>query len=381
MHLYHTELPDADMQSAESSVGAQIAQTGLFGTGGVATERIGTESVDLVISGQWRYGERFTTKAARELESLGSSSYEALPLYEVGDTKHRKRGYYDVESVDVNPSQENGKDVFEFTVGLRERGTKQTHWRAVTTAPESINTGLASDLGTGDLIGVPAESGKTKWFDAAAGKESATVDSTVSAEYGDVDLFDPEEPSFDNPTLLYEVGYDREGPVDVRVWDTREYSDKFWSITINGETTRAAQWSHIYNTGSGVSGIPVVDNGLLRLQFDEPTGVLEASQWDDANSTWGSVSLDHSQYTLLDADLERIGPALVEIYCEFEHTDGGIDTCVLGVHRGNSDAVARLAPNETSIASDLQALLDPIASDQPRDPRPAQTVRARSEVK
>ena len=393
--LYLVPLPDSQTTTVDEGVSAQIQQSGLLQEGGVAVEKIASDNIDLEVSGQWRFGETFSKKLADELESLGESGYSGLPFFDPDAADSgRNKGYYEVESVDVNPSHPSDRDVFEYTVGLTFTGTRETHWRAVQTNVEDIQTGLAT--GSGGLIGIPATAGKVRWFDEATGTEAATADSTVSAEFGDVALFDPADATADDPTLIYEVPFVDESPVDVRVFDDlgkdkyyrsggaeRDYNTGDYGIGIyGGYDIIANQWVHAFHPAFEFDGDPVVENGLLRLRFDETAGELEAFTLSGGTGgSYNSVTLDQSNFNLIDADIERIGPSRVDVFAEFEETaDGTLETAVLSIQRGLDSVVVR-DPENNDIPTDLETMLDPIASDQTTDATPGQTLEPRNEVK
>jgi len=389
--LYLIPLPDAQAQSSDEAIRAAIQSAGLIEEGGTATQKISVDDIDLTIEGQFRQGTRFAPKLADELESLGESAYEGLSVYDPNaDDNGRNKGFYDLESVDVSPAHNTARSAFSYTVALKSKETKETAWRAVETNPETINTGLAT--GSGGLVGIPATAGKVRWFDTANGRENATVQETVDAEFGRVDLYDPTEPSFTSPTLLYEAGYGEQSPVDVRVWDDRDREKYFeldgdgatvststlvGSATV-GRTIQTNQWTHVFHSAFEYDGRPVIDNGLIRVRFDEPNGLVRPYRW--TGSTWELEPLDHSEYTLIDADIERLGPAQVDVFAEFEDSGGTIETAILSVHRGIDGVIVRDAPNN-DVPTDLETMLSPIASDQTSDPQPAQTLKSRGEVK
>lgn len=395
--IYNIPLRDASADRPEDTVAAQIATQGLIEQGGIASEKIAAENVDLVLSGQIRRGEVFSPKVATELESLAASTYSGLPIYYPDATDSgRDRGYYELESLDVSQVQAASEDVFEYTLGLSAAGTIDSEWRAVTTAAESIETGLTD--GGAAYVGVPDTSGKERWYDVAHGSTRATPAATVATEFGNVDLFDlADAPStYTNPTLLYETPYTSEGPRDVRVYDDRDlsryktytgesgggtYGSGTYGTGVYGgtRTLEVLQWVHVYHDGYEFDGKPVADNGRLRLTFDEAAGAIDAERWL-AGPGWEDVTLDLSPYELFDADLTRVNYAESEWFVEFEDTnDGSIDAAVLSLQRGLDSVVVR-DPDNGDVPADLESVLDPIASDQDTDPNPTQTLRSRSDL-
>lgn len=394
--LYLTPLPEIDATSSQSSTAANISSQGLLQESGVATERIATDSVGNEISGKFNPGgQRFAEKLANELRSLGESTYASVPLYDPDDANNGpERGYYEISDVEVNPAKPGLREVFEYTATLSQTGSQNSHWRAVTTNAEPINTGLAT--GSGGLLGIPASATKPQWFTPADGSEEATPVDTVSAEFGDVDRFDPTDSSFTDPTLLFEVPYTDEGNVDVRVYDDRGLP-KFYTFNDGTTTVDINQWTHAYHDGFEFDGDPVVDNGLIRLRFDETNGVVEVFEWNDGNQTWDAVTLDHGNLVLVDADITKIGPAEVEAFVLFRNTvTGARSSAFVLLQRGIDGVTVRRDGNYGAIGSSvigrmvigtgvigdgtIEDVFAPVASDQTTDLQPAQRLRARSDT-
>ena len=405
VRLYTIDLPDADAGQPQDRIGSQVRQSGLIDGGGTATEQIATENVDLTLQGQWRYGKRFSKKAARELESLAAGGYESLPLFDVSsDELGRKTGYYEIESVDVSPAREDGEDVFEFTVGVSDAGTREEVWRAVRTTQETVDTLFdGSDV---SYVAIPSEATKAQWYDSQEGTEKAKAVDTVESEFGSVDRYDPTDSTFDNPTLLYEFPFEREGRVDAKVWDDRNRA-KFWTFESGGDTVDVNQWSHVFNTSWEFDGSPVIDTGRLRIRFvedpeeteannevltvqtgearvvesgttesffrasidgtlnvqgtlqltgeavGEPTG-LEAEQWDTEKGDWQPIDLPQTGWSLLDIDLTAVGPA--EVQAQLTFTDGTFIVSVDGIFDRGDDSVLWTTPKNERFIDVLRVL-------------------------
>lgn len=393
LSLYNIRLKDAAIMQPQEDISANILSAGLLETGGTATSKISTDQIDLVIPGRFDGGTTLAPKHAREIKSLGESDYTGLPLYDRGRAD-RKRKYYELGTVNVDEAHQTTDGAFEYTITLSETGTHETHWRAMRTNAESVGTNLAT--GSDGLIAADHRASKVRWFDAANGTESATVQATAVGEKGSVDRYDPTEPSFDDPTLLYELPFDREWRDDVNVWDDRGFDGKYFRITEGGQqydTTQydtaatgreatATQWAHAYHPGYEFDGRAIIDNRFLRLTFDEAAGNLIAAEYDANADAWSEISISQGDYALFDADIEAIGPAGVTAYTEWEDTvSGDIDAAVIRVQRGLDRATIRIPANANSIPSALETVLSPIASDVTTDPQPTQTLVRRSDVK
>lgn len=378
--LYQTPLPESQANTSDEGVRAQIQQSGLLEEGGIATEKIASEDIDLVIEGEIELGELFSVKVAREIESIGESDYSGLPLYTIGASNGgRNAGYYEVESVDVSPAHPVTGESYSYTMGLKSSGTREDEWSAVKTSVEEVDTGLATE-DTPAPLGLPSEASKVRWFGESSGKENASVDSTVSAEFGDVDLYALSDTSITNPMLLYELPYSESGDVDVRVYDDHD-RDKTYSVSSGGTTVEASQWTHAYHTSFEFEGRPVVDNGLLRVRFDEGNSVVEAYEWNNTGSTWDEITVSMGEYELVDADFEKISPSDVRVFTEWYQTvDDRLEQATLSIQRGLGGAIARY-PDGTTQTSGLESVLDPFVADYDSDTKPSQTLKSRSEVK
>lgn len=373
--VYLTPLPASKATTADENVRTQIQQSGLLQAGGTATEKIAQDNIDLVVNGQLSLGATFSQKLADELESLSESDYAGLPVFDPDVTGGgRNAGYYELERATVSPSHPVNADAFTYDAAFTFTGTKQTHWSAVKTNIETVQTGLAT--GSDSRIGIPALASKTKWFGVEDGTESATADATVTAEYGDVDLFDPADTTITNPTLLYELGYADVGSVDVRVYDDRDVSKFF---TVDGQDF--SRWTHVYHTSFEFEGDPLVDNGRHRLRYDEPNGVVELFEWNTGTSSWDSVAVSHTDFSLVDADFERIGPADTRVLAEFEDdSTGSLYEAILSHQRGLDRPIAR-APDGAGWTASFETYLDQFVSDTTSDNKPTRKLKSRAEVK
>jgi len=375
--IYHTPLPDADARRADKAVASAIEQAGLLEQGGVATENVATENVDLVVEGQFRFGRLVSSKLSDEIDSLSESTYTALPLFDPSASSlGRSRGYYEVEDADVRPAKPGVQHVFEFTLTLTQAGTSENSVRAVATNVEDVTTSLAT--GAPAEIAIPAAATRTRWYSQAAGPEPATDTRTESSEYGDVAFYDPATSTIDNPTLVYRLPFESDGPTDVRVYDDRDRS-KF-AETASGNDVNV--WTHAYHTGYQFDGDPVIDTGRLRLTLDTDTDSVVVETWDDGTQSWDDAGVTMGDYALADYSCTQIGPTNVRVRVTLTDTTTGTDSDVLvSARRGRNDLLLRPAPNTGgTLPTAATSVFGPVASDQTTDPNPSQGIRARSEI-
>jgi len=362
IQLYLTPLPEQTSDTAADQIGSQVQQAGLLEAGGVAVENVATENVDFQKRGRIQFGPTLSRKVAEELDSLSESAYTTIPLYRSDGTLARKRGYYEVARADVEPAQESRNDVYQYDVSLTNAGTREDSRREVKTNPQAVGNAFPTD-GTGTAyIGIAASATDVRWYSDGTGTEPATPVETVACEFGDVDRYDPEAATASAPSLTYDLDFADDGPIDVRVLDTRD-REKF-ADTVGGRSVNV--WTHAYHTGYQFDGTPVIDTGRFRLYLGEnPTGSarndIAAETYDTGTDSWQSVGLDAgSPWTLEEWSLTRIRPARVIVRTTW--TDGS-DTSFLDavLERGADEAVWIVPENASGAPFDLTNFLQPIA--------------------
>ena len=375
IRLYLTPLPEQTTDTASDQIGSDIQQAGLLEGGGTAVENIATESVDFRKEGRVQLGPTLSRKVAEELDSLSESSYTTLPLFDAsGSSLGRKRAYYEVTRADVEPAQSARDDVYSYDVQLTNAGTREDSLRRVTTNVEDVTTEQAT--GTPAPIGIPAAATEPRWYDDAQGATDATPTNTASAEYGNVDFFDPADAPATNPELVYDLPFEDDGPVDVRVYDDRDRA-KLTQTASGGE---ANVWTHAYHTGYQFDGTPVIDTGRLRVYLDSDAGTVTAETWDAESSSWSSVGITMGDYDLARRSFTRIGPESVAVTVTLRDTTTGDTTTALMRARRGRDVVLFRPRSDTNLPAGFTNVFDPIISDQTTDPNPRQGLRARGDV-
>ena len=371
IRLYATPLSERTSDEAAGQVGSQVRQAGLLDTGGTNVENVATENVDFRKRGRIQVGPTMSEKYASELNSLSESAYTSLPLYDSTGGLGERRGYYEVARIDVSPAQESRQEAYTYDAQLTLAGTREDSRRAVATNPEAIATNLAT--GSPAPIGVPAEASNPRWYDEDTGTEDATPTSTVTAEYGDVDLYDYTNATADAPDLVYDLPFEREGPTDVRVYDDRDTA-KFTATASGGQVN---VWPHAFHTGWQFDGDAVVDNGRVRLRLGDD---VTAEEYNTGTDAWDSVALTSGDLSLNEWSLERIGPAAVRVRLVATDTsDGSTRTASVRVQRGLDGVLVRNARDDV-LSTKFEDWLSPIASDASDDPQPEQTLRDRSDL-
>ncbi len=277
IRLYLTPIPEQTTDSAADQIGSQVQQAGLLEGGGTSVENVATENVDFQKSGRIQYGPTLSRKVAEELDSLSESAYGTLPLFDANGELARKRGYYEIERITVEPAQESRDDAYQYDVQLTNAGTREDSRRAVRTNPQPVDS-VFPDASTPALVAIPDAATDVRWFDDAEGTSKATVTDTVEAEYGTVARYDPADAPTNNPTLTYDVDFADDGPTDVRVYDSRDRV-KF-AATASGSDVNT--WVHAYHTGYQFDGAAVVDTGRFRLALGGDTQLVSDDTLQEA---------------------------------------------------------------------------------------------------
>lgn len=374
--LYLTPTPNATADSARDNISSAIEQTGLIDIGGAATENIATENVDLRLRGRVQYGPRLNRKVATELESLAESRYTAVPFVDDSTTGalERKRGYYEVERADVTPAHPVSESLYEYELGLTFRGTAEDSLRRVGTTIETVTSPLAT--GTPGTIAIPATALRPRWYTQEDGPEPATPADTVVAEFGDVDIFEPSSAPYADPSLIYRLPFEDDGPTDTRVFDDFNRT-KFVSTSTGDEVN---QWIHAYHRGYQFTGEPVIDTGRIRVFLEPSADRLTAEEYNATADAWDPLNVTMGDYVLLDFSFRRMGPAGVTVKLTFKDTTDGTQTAIfMNAYRGKNRVLIRPLIGQ-SIPQAIADIFATIGSAQTTDPNPVQTLLAREDL-
>lgn len=372
--LYVLTLPEGT-QTRDGSVlrQSQASDTILGGDSG-EVESLGAEPGERPL--EVEIPDDYADVRARELNELARGFDQPVPFHGKG-TVTSDDAYYSVGQAEPGPIDPRTQAFQRVRLRLTREGTIANSWREVKTAPTQVDHPFGSTTET--EVGVPAVARKVRWLDAVPqNTEEVTVQSTRTAEFGDVDILDARQSSYTDPDLIYEIDYGDEGPVDVRVWDDRGLADR---VDGNG----ALQWQKVFATDHRYEGQRVVSSGVFRLFVDEGNNTLTAEEWDTGTSSWSSISLGTSDWEIYDFDIRTISPAQVGGIAEFRDTTQSptaFHVLNFQVGRG-ADRV--LFSTDTAVPGGLQTLVSPIAADHIYDgygslQSSPQGLRARSEV-
>lgn len=414
IRLYLTPIPDRTADNASDGVASQIQQSGILNEGGTSTINVSTDRVDFRKRGRVQDGETLSRKVAEELDSLSSSSYTTLPLFDsAGNTLARKRGYYEISQIDVTPAQESRDDVYEYDIRLTKAGTRESHRRAVRTNPQDVDSIDPEDPSEAVLL-IPTAATDVRWYDDAEGSTPATDSGTRSGQYADAKFYDIPDAPFNEPTLTYDLPYEADGAIDMRVYDSRDRG-KFAATASGGQVNT---WTHVYHTGYQFDGSAVIDTGRYRVYLDgdlyaasgfgepfrvtstqtytipsgetqtDPSLIVEdggtfivedgathvttgdsanlrsdfaAAEWNATTGTWDNVTLETgTEWELVSWSLSRIRPARVVLNTRWSN---GTDEQRLKwtLNRARKFVLITVPENETAAPSKLVDLLDPVS--------------------
>jgi hypothetical protein len=315
------------------------------------------------------YKGRYAKRTGEAFEQLaGNDALGEVAFHDIDAANAQpKDGYYTLSNATVTNPSDDADYFSQFRAVLTRAGSRRTHWRAVETNSVSVSSTFGSD--SSERVGVPASASAVRWYDeATATTEDATQQSTETTPSGDVALYDPTEPSFDDPTLIHSLDYSDDSVADPLVFDDRGNTDR-------SDADGIPQWAHVFSTSYGPEGRWVISNGLLRVFIDETTTGLDAERYDSTNNAWISQSLNSTTWTPVDVDLRRVGQARVVAETLWEDS-GSYETVTMAIHRGEDGA--RFP--EGSLPSGLETHLDTIALGKTRDPQPAVSLVERSDV-
>jgi hypothetical protein len=391
--LYALALPESSQAIDSNNRRRQIASEGTLGPGQPAVTPISPEAETRTLS--VAFYSRFAELSARELAELWSSdAIDSVPYTSNDSDTILEEGYYSLERAENRPSTATERRSQEFRGEFTRIGTRRTHWRAVKTAPTTEDNPFGA--GSRQRVGISTRADKVRWFDETGGAiEDATAVDSVDGEHDIIQIYDIQDTSIDQPTLIFELDYRLEWPTDCRVWDDRgvqKYatttgggatvgSATVGSATV-GSTTTALQWQRVFATDHEYVGNPTVENDILRVELAEDVGRIRVYEWNPSTTSYESVALGTSPWRLYDADLTRIGLGRIDAQIEFEDLNtGATHNLNMSLKRGYESILWTVPENEDPAPQGLIDRLSPIAGTSQEDPAAVTDVIKRSEVR
>lgn len=371
--LYNLAIPEEATMSTEKTSSQKLYSEGSVTEDGTTVESVSLQPGEYMLRGQYR--GRLAEKLSNELEQLFSADgYKALPFYSTDTT--RDDGYYALKNINSGPLARNEPRVQSFDGILKKKGTRSDYWRAIKTGRLQVENPFGSSIARS--IAVHSDAGKVRWFDGMSSVESASATDTMTSEFGDVDVYDAEDSSYNNPVLIYSIPYASEGRADPCVFDTDGNADKF----ITSEDPKILQWRRVFTKNHEYDGSVVFDNGLLRVEMDESAGEISAERY--SSGSWSSVSLTASDWSVWDVDVYRINQHQCSAQVTFFNAGNTPEYYIynMTLFRGRDNIQITDPSGQTSqTTASLDSMLENIADDETLDPEATVSLVQRSEVR
>ncbi|GGO03462.1 hypothetical protein [Haloarcula pellucida] len=366
--LYVISVPTSVQTNAKRRGQQKTAVQGLLNSDSGSVQPIATKPGEKDI--RFEYRGQYAEKIVSELKELASSStIEDVPFAAVSESTPSD-GYYTVQSASANRNDPRTNKLQVFDGVLVEAGTRANKRRAVRLIKSQEDHPFGN--ATTAEVAAPATATQVQWLDRETESTSdPSLVTTRSAELGDVEIYDLQNAPYADATLVYDIPYADEGPVDVRVWDER-------GVGSRTDSDDVLQWQKVFSTAHEYAGERVISNGLVRLRVDQ-SPALSVERWDDANSTWTTQSLGTSSWSVTDLDVRHIGMARADARVVF--SDGSSEYPLdVSIKRGWTDPLWMEIDGEGGTPAGLVDLLDPAASGQIYDPGADQGLVAREVV-
>jgi hypothetical protein len=388
--LYSLVIPANAQTVSRSEIRRNLATHGLLDESSAAVESLSLEPGEQALIGQFR-GKYASMMAAEVEELFDAGNISSVPFFDPAGSK--SDGYYSLKNVDVEPLDPNLDHVQKFDGVLTKEGTRESKRRTITTTVPQVENDFGNQQTA--LVGVTAAATDVHWFNAETEEtEPVSVVETRAGEHGDLDIVDALASSFDKPTLVYDLPYERAGKVDVVCWDGYgrgkfdvEADRLVGSATVSDSVSVASEqritaWQWCFSTQHEFTGRPIVDNGLIRLWLGDR---LRADTYDPAGGNWTLQSLGDSTWELDAWDINRISPCRVNVQCRFRDATQDPDatyTLDMSLKRGYWYPQWVVPVNESGpVPSGLVDLLSPIADESDYSPQCEQGLVAREEVR
>jgi len=331
---------------------------------------------------QQDYVDEYAAVRAKELAELANGISQPLPLHATGTTS-TVDAYVSASRASTSPIDPRGREQFQRAeLTISEAGTRASHWRETCTSVVQVD----HPFGTTQTaeVGVPAAASKVRWYNPRTGaREAVTVRATRVGKNRNVDVLHASDSTYYQPgnnlfpKAIYDIPYGEIGWTDPRVWDGRGNANK---EDANGRT----QWQKVFSTDHVFTGKLYIENGLVRVIFDEPANSLTVEEWDTGTSSWTTVSQGASDWELFDVDLRRLGLGYVRARVEFRDPTASPTAYYRLSMRLGRGVTRPIWGNDvesgTPVPSGLQTKLDPVASANIRDAQVEMGILSRREV-
>lgn len=374
MELYAVPIPEASLSQAGRTGTTEQQLQAILGSDSGDVESIAPQPGERRLTVE--YPDDYAAVRAQELQELANAISQPLP-YHAQSGSSLDDEFVTASRAEVEPVDPRGRESFQrATLTISEAGTIASDWRATRTSIVQVDHPFGNT--TDAEVGVPVDADKVRWLNEETGQRATpTVQATRSTASGrDVDILHADAAPYDDPTLISEIDYPDIGWTDPRVWDDRGTS----SIT---DAAGRMQWQKVFATPHRYEGQAVVENGIVRLFFDESSRSLAVEEWDTGSSSWSSVALGASDWELFDLDVREIGLARVQAqveFCDTTQSPTAYHRLSMRLARGNEWPIWANTIEGSAVPTGLQDLLDPVAAALVFDGQPAMGLVPREEV-
>lgn len=389
--IYSLVVPDQAQILDSDDRRREISSEGTLGDGQPSVTSISPEAETRKIQAQ--YIGQFAELSATEIRELFSASgISVVPYSSTDSSSLLEEGYYTLRESRNQPTRPSERRAQEFEGQLTKVGTRRSHWRTAETAPTTETNPFGTD--SNQYLGLSTRAEKVQWYGRTTGTiEDATAVETRQGEHDELKIYDAQNSSISDPTLIYRIDYRQEWPTDPRVWDDRNQSktlevttsgDTVGSATVGSaavsETRDAVQWQRVFATDHEYVGTPVFENDLLRLEMAEGDRIY-AYEWNDTDTVYEVIQLGNSPWRLFDLDTLRIGTERIDAQLEFKDETGSTKHNLnMSLKRGWDTVLFTVPQNEDPAPQGLIDRLKPIAATTQEDPGEVGDVIKRSEV-
>lgn len=375
--LHSLDIPSDSQLRSQAQIQRNVATSGALAGGVSPVEAVSLQPNERLLAGQYR--AKYSAMMAQEIEELfDAPDIESVPLFSTSTTLD-ERGYYALENADVRPMDPRVTDAASrFDGVLRKEGTRKSHWRAMAIQQTQIDTPFGNDQTV--LVGIDADASEVRWMHPTTkATESASVHSTETTEFGDVDRYDAAASNFSHPVLIYALDYAREAKTDCLVYDDRGNASRTDSDSV-------LQWQRVFRTDHDFENKIVVTNHRIRFTFDESNNDLSVEEY--TSGSWSSLSLgtsgDAGNWQVLDVDLTYLGLSRIRAQVIWQDTsDDSTFHLNFQLPRGYDRAqwFNPDAGDQGSTPSGLETKLDPTAFGQVFSAQSSMTLQERKEVR
>jgi hypothetical protein len=357
-------LLQSDVQlNTERRQRSNLAQQGFLSTSGSRVESLTTAPGDITLSGQLRppIPVNQVPIVAAELEELAAGDIGPVALSSAEFTERRKSdGYYHIEDGTVQPAHPERPEVQQYEVSLTRAGGRGSHYRAVRTRPQTVNSPITGSDPPDVPVYYTSLSAKQQLYNPDSGAVTGLDPGTaIDSDTGNLYKETPPQASNEERLVLYDTSYNFD-IIGLYVFDDKNFNSK-----TDADGNR--QWQAVFDPSHDLQGTPrfVISTQRLRVYLtglDSPD--IEAERYDAASGSWSSVSIPTTDWEILDVDLKRVGLHSTSVQVRFRDTTTPSDVRTVNLYFsfGAESLIVGVPPTESAtIPPGITDRLVPIA--------------------